>query len=640
MSLLLDALKKAALEKQKQADTSEPSVSIKKTERLNSNSDLAHAEQDLKQYENTKKSIEENLKKAEQISASVKANQSTHSNSVENQDKSSSDQQTITSTSTSGESLVVTPEESNTEIDISELDISLDPEQFITIEENDNSIELDADVKKELINEPEKKLAKESEELQTVNTYEHSFADTAIESEDIRGRLDKAGQASDINTEPKPDFIQNKQTDTLTAKNANQPLLDSNASEPKELDLESEAIFQKQAIKALIDQGNKAKKKQNLIRASVATVLIVLSVVGISAYAYLRLDPNSSQIIQTPELPISETDVYGLDNKTDIEISGAHHEIEGGVVKRSTLDMNESAISRPQSHGQSQITNIAPDRVNRVNLTEDTLKPFFPSIKNLPKQIVTISAAEIERHRLRNLGPRASTENVSNVQFTKPPREQSVRDTNNSIEHSSKPINSFRVEQNYSYYITAAYQAWSDRDWEKSRKLYDKALQQQPNSKDAILGAAVVATQLGNYQYALKLFQRRLERAPKDQYALTGILSLVDLSLANHSFESEVSNLLAEYPEAAHLHYIKGSLYANREQWEAAQEHFFIAWQKAPDQPDYLFNLAISMDQLGLYKEALAFYKEVDKAFNRVHSGINHNDLRNRITLLESHYQQ
>ncbi|MCK4706923.1 MAG: tetratricopeptide repeat protein, partial [Gammaproteobacteria bacterium] len=68
--------------------------------------------------------------------------------------------------------------------------------------------------------------------------------------------------------------------------------------------------------------------------------------------------------------------------------------------------------------------------------------------------------------------------------------------------------------------------------------------------------------------------------------------------------------MLQQQPSASHLSFALGNLYAKKRKWPEAQSAYFEAWKNNSDNVDYVYNLAVSLDQLGKQNEALQFYKQ------------------------------
>jgi len=107
----------------------------------------------------------------------------------------------------------------------------------------------------------------------------------------------------------------------------------------------------------------------------------------------------------------------------------------------------------------------------------------------------------------------------------------------------------------------------------------------------------------------------------------------------NTDIESELNQLLQEFPNAAHLHYVKGTIYARREQWQGAQNHFFEAWRLDYSRPDYVFNLAVAMDHLELYPQALEFYTQAYEMAKGYATNFSQTELQARIKSLQNQLQ-
>lgn len=157
--------------------------------------------------------------------------------------------------------------------------------------------------------------------------------------------------------------------------------------------------------------------------------------------------------------------------------------------------------------------------------------------------------------------------------------------------------------------IDDAYAAYTTGDYVLAEQKYRDALSLDPLNRDAILGAAAVRMTQQKYRQALDLYQRQLTRDPQDEYAHAGILSIASVEASSPELLSRVNDLLKTYPNAGHLHFLKGRLLAQRFRWAAAQASFFNAWSQNPERADYAYNLAISLDHIKQQNEALKFYR-------------------------------
>ena len=89
-----------------------------------------------------------------------------------------------------------------------------------------------------------------------------------------------------------------------------------------------------------------------------------------------------------------------------------------------------------------------------------------------------------------------------------------------------------------------------------------------------------------------------------------GCVALRGQQLDPIAVESRVKSMLAANPEANVLHFTLGNQYAQQGRWAEAQQAYFKAFAANPENPDFAFNLAVSLDQLRQGKLALEYYRK------------------------------
>lgn len=149
---------------------------------------------------------------------------------------------------------------------------------------------------------------------------------------------------------------------------------------------------------------------------------------------------------------------------------------------------------------------------------------------------------------------------------------------------------------------------------DQARRDYEQALRNDPNNVDALLGLAAIAHRQGRAGDAERYQQRALEADPRDAGAQAAILSNSNDPQAT---ESRLKTLLAAQPESAPLNFALGNLYARQNHWNEAQQFYFNAVAGDTDNPDYLFNLAVSLDQLRQPTLAAQHYRMALEASDR-----------------------
>lgn len=151
-----------------------------------------------------------------------------------------------------------------------------------------------------------------------------------------------------------------------------------------------------------------------------------------------------------------------------------------------------------------------------------------------------------------------------------------------------------------------AYQA---QDYPTSMREYRKVLDAEPDNHDALLGVAAVSIQQNQPDTARDIYIELLEKDPRDPHAHAGLANLAQTGGAGLS-ETRLKQLIELRPDDAHLQFALGNLYVQEKSWPEAQQAFFNAWKADNQNPDYAYNLAVSLDQLGKHREAKTFYED------------------------------
>lgn len=157
--------------------------------------------------------------------------------------------------------------------------------------------------------------------------------------------------------------------------------------------------------------------------------------------------------------------------------------------------------------------------------------------------------------------------------------------------------------------VDAGYQAYQAGDLAAARTGYERALRTDPGNRDALLGLAAVETRAQNAVAAEALYRRVLRADPRDSHALAGLLSLRPDSADPVATESRIKSMIANEPDSATLQFTLGAQYAQQARWPEAQQAFFKALAADPENPDFAYNLAVSLDHLRQPKLALEYYR-------------------------------
>lgn len=155
--------------------------------------------------------------------------------------------------------------------------------------------------------------------------------------------------------------------------------------------------------------------------------------------------------------------------------------------------------------------------------------------------------------------------------------------------------------------LDQAYAAYNAGDLTRAAGLYGQVLRDDRHNRDALDGLGAIALRRGREAEAEGWFQRALAGDPNDPVALAGLANLRGRSQPEQG-ETRMKNLVAAQPEAAPAHFALGNALAAQGRWPEAQQAYFDAHTLDPGNPDYLFNLAVSLDRLHQSSLASRYY--------------------------------
>jgi tetratricopeptide (TPR) repeat protein len=157
--------------------------------------------------------------------------------------------------------------------------------------------------------------------------------------------------------------------------------------------------------------------------------------------------------------------------------------------------------------------------------------------------------------------------------------------------------------------VESAYEAFLAGDIARARNDYQDALRDEPANRDALLGLAAADVRSGRLEAAEAIYVRLLRADPRDAHAQSGLIALRSARMDPLIAESRVKTLLAADPEAHVLNFTLGNQLAQQGRWGEAQQQYFKAFVAEPDNPDFAYNVAVSLDHLRQPKLALEYYR-------------------------------
>ncbi len=169
-----------------------------------------------------------------------------------------------------------------------------------------------------------------------------------------------------------------------------------------------------------------------------------------------------------------------------------------------------------------------------------------------------------------------------------------------ALERRAAPQVHPKVESGYAAYLAG--------DLATARANYQEVLREEPANRDALLGLAAIDVRAGRYEPAEAIYLRLLQSDPRDSHAHAALIELRAGRMDPLTAESRVKSLLANDPSADVLYFTLGNQLALQGRWAEAQQHYSKAFAADPDNADFAYNLAVSLDHLRQSRLALEYY--------------------------------
>jgi len=365
-------------------------------------------------------------------------------------------------------------------------------------------------------------------------------------------------------------------------------------------------LSQKAAAKVFV--ANKAVKapssKSALIILGVAGALLVW--LGLQGYSYIKM-------LTTPDIVVVNPIVAKPTQSQVVPVEVA----KIGVAQLPKVDVSiESAVA---NQGTQVAVNQAASDETATNLANKTSASAFENKvpeNQLEKAGMFEDVAQAEPKKSRAY----KTSNNSNEIYTDREVSYNVAPRSNPKRKPLKLI-SKAASSGVDPTLMAAYQAYTRGDDVFAQQQYRQVLQRDVRNVDALLGMAAIAQRQGRDADSAGWYQKVLEIEPKNTIALSAVIGASNSNQQDTAdmvgAESRIKNMLAQHPDVANLHAALGNLYIEQGQWPSAQEAYFNASRLAPNNADYAFNLAISLDQMGKSNLALKQYERALDALNK-----------------------
>jgi tetratricopeptide (TPR) repeat protein len=182
--------------------------------------------------------------------------------------------------------------------------------------------------------------------------------------------------------------------------------------------------------------------------------------------------------------------------------------------------------------------------------------------------------------------------------------------------------------------LLRGFDAFNRGDLALAQMEYERAHKSDPRNTDALHGLAAIAMRQGRLDQAELLYRQITEADPQDTVAMAALINARGQTDPGTA-ESRLKSLSAAQPDLAAPHFSLGNLYARHGRWNEAQQAYFRAYTAESDNPDILYNLAISLEHLRQNKLAAQYYGQAITAAQSKPAGFDKAQAAARLATLQ-----
>lgn len=290
------------------------------------------------------------------------------------------------------------------------------------------------------------------------------------------------------------------------------------------------------------------------------------------------------------------------------EMQGTMDEIDSSLVRLKQNPVPaELRYKQPQAEDEDLA--ILNGKVDTEALK--LLKSIEESAKVEPQSKSTASVSGNETALATSRGELPSNSDLAQSEKSQEVvNRTSAKQSNSQNKQQAKAISikASVKETEESVLLNEAYQAYTAGDITGAETSYRKVLDIDAENRDALLGQAAIFVGQNKNNQAIENYQKILLLNPKDPLAMTSLIAAS--SISPEESESRLKLMHRETPNASYLQFAIGNVVSAQNRWQEAQQYYFMAYQSEPTSADYAYNLAVSLEQINKPDVAVTYYQQ------------------------------
>ena len=210
----------------------------------------------------------------------------------------------------------------------------------------------------------------------------------------------------------------------------------------------------------------------------------------------------------------------------------------------------------------------------------------------------------------------AQTESVETTQIASINQSEAAAAQAESNSSTLKIISSNKIRQK-DLWLREAYDAYKSGNDSLAMTRYNQVLEVDPGNRNALLARAAINVQNNNVNAAIKDYQTLLLHNPKDSLAMTSLITVANYSPLDT--ESQLKLMIRDEPNSPYLNFALANAYGAQNRWQEAQGYYFKALENNPGDPNYAYNMAVSLEHIAQPVAAIAYYQ---RALDNINNGV------------------